>query len=150
MQTITGKQDSLGAVDEGSLVGDRMPSKYYYAILLVTAALSLWLRTGFPVFAIPLSPADDQLFIRTARYLQAGQWLGPYDNYTLAKGMGYPAFIVLAFWASVPLKIAEQVVYLVACAVTAGVVRKQAGSGLLGVILFALLAFNPVVWNLQL
>lgn len=142
--------DLPGTMENSSLARYRISSKYYYAFVILIAAFSIWIRTGFPVFAIPPSPADDQLFIRTARYLEAGQWLGPYDNLTLAKGTFYPLFIVLAFWTSVPLKIAEQVVYLVASAMTAGVVRKQVGSGLLGVILFALLAFNPVFWNLQL
>ncbi len=142
--------DLSGSKKNSSMARYRISSKCYYAVLFLVAALSLWIRTGFPVFAIPASPADDQLFIRTARYLEAGQWLGPYDNLTLAKGMFYPVFIVLAFWASVPLKIAEQIVYLFVSAMTAGVVRRQAGNSLLGVILFALLAFNPVFWNLQL
>jgi hypothetical protein len=149
-EAVTEKHDLSESIEDPSVARYQISSKPYYAAILLIAALSIWLRTGFPVFAIPASPGDNQLFIRTARYPQTGQWLGPYDNLTLAKGMLYPMFIIMAFWASVPLKIAEQVVYLVACAMTAGVVRKQVGSGLLDVILFALLAFNPVFWNLQL
>jgi hypothetical protein len=105
---------------------------------------------GFPVFAMPYMLHDDYLFIRLARHLEAGQWLGPYDNLTLAKGMFYPLFIVISFWTSVPLKIAEQGVYLVVSALTAGMVRRQASNSHLSLILFALLAFNPVPWNVSL
>ncbi len=129
---------------------DSMSSKGYYVVLLLIAAFSIWIRTGFPVFAMPYMLHDDDLFIRLARYLEAGQWLGPYDNLTLAKGMFYPLFIVIAFWTSVPLKIAEQGVYLVVSALTAGVIRRQASNSRLSLILFALLALNPVPWNVSL
>ena len=46
---------------------------------------------------------DDFLFVRQAYYLGAGAWLGPFDNLTLAKGMGYPAFILAAFVSGLPL-----------------------------------------------
>ena len=49
------------------------------------AVFSLWLRTGFPTHAISIAIYDDELFVRAARYLGAGEWLGPYDNLTLAE-----------------------------------------------------------------
>lgn len=126
---------------------DPMSSRKYYVILLFIAALSIWIRTGFPLYAWPEMRFDDDLFIRLARSLETGHWLGLYDNLTLAKGMFYPLFIVIAFWTSVPLKIAEQVVYLLASLLTAGMARRQTRDNRLSLILFALLAFNPVAWN---
>ena len=81
-------------------------------VCLGLAGVSLWLRSGLPVYAIGGAAHDDQLFIRLAYFLYRGQWLGPYDQLTLAKGMGYPIFILTAFGASVPLKVAEQGFYL--------------------------------------
>ncbi len=124
-----------------------MSPKTYYILLLLIAAFSLWIRTGFPVYALPYAKHDDGLFVKLARTLEAGHWLGLYDNLTLAKGMFYPLFIVIAFWTSVPLKIAEQVVYLAASGLTAGIVRRRLGGSYPSLILFGLLAFNPVVWN---
>lgn len=123
-----------------------MSSKRYWIIALFIAACSLWLRSGFPLTAMPVYKHDDQLFVRLGHFLAAGQWLGPYDNLTLAKGMFYPMFIAAAFWASIPLKIAEHLFYLAACGLTAGVVRRSAGN-MVSLVLFALLAFNPVLWN---
>ena len=77
-------------------------ARTYYTALVIISALSLWLRTGVPITAVPFSTYDDQLFFRTAKYLVEGQWLGPYDNLTLVKGMFYPFFVALAFWASIP------------------------------------------------
>ena len=126
-----------------------MSSKTYYILLLLIAAFSLWIRTGFPVYAIPNAAHDDGLFIRLARTLEEGHWLGLYNDLTLAKGMFYPLFIVVAFWTSVPLKIAEQVVYLVVSWLTTGMVRRRLGNRYPSLILFGLLAFNPVVWSLN-
>lgn len=125
-------------------------AKIYYPALLLLSALSVWIKTGFPVHALVKSPHDDQLFIRLAGYLRAGSWLGPYDNRTLAKGMFYPLFIALSHRLSVPLKVAEQVAYLAASAAAAGLVRKLTGSHRMALVLFVGLAFNPVLWHVEL
>jgi hypothetical protein len=126
------------------------PSRTCCVALLLISAFSLWLRTGFPVTAIAYARHDDALFVRLARFLESGHWLGPYDNLTLAKGMLYPLFVALSFWTSVPLKIAEQVVYLLASLLTANVVRHYARSDRLSLVLFGFLAFNPVAWDASL
>lgn len=123
-----------------------MNSKKYWIALLIVSAISLWLRSGFPVTALPYAKHDDQLFVRLAHYLATGHWLGPYDNLTLAKGPFYSMFMAVAFWAEVPLKMAEQFFYLLACTLTAWVLRRFAGNRV-SLILFTLLAFNPVMWN---
>jgi len=123
-----------------------MSSKRYWILLLLIAAFSLWLRSGFPLTAMPVYKHDDQLFVRLGHYLAAGQWLGPYDNLTLAKGIFYPMFIAAAFWTSIPLKIVEHILYLFVCGLTAGVARRFVGNAL-SLVMFALLAFNPVLWN---
>jgi hypothetical protein len=145
-----GEPAMSGAVEDVVVQKTSMPAKRYYAVMLAVAVISTWIRMGFPTYAISEASYDDQLFIRTAHYLAAGQWLGPYDSLTLAKGMFYPLFIALAFWASIPLKIAEHCVYLAACALTARVVRKQSGNDSLSLVLFVLLSFNPVFWNIHL
>jgi hypothetical protein len=112
------------------------------------ALFSLWLRTGFPVHAIPAARADDALFVALARHLVAGHWLGPFNNTTLVKGMFYPLFIAGAFAAGVPLKIAEQAVYLAAAALIAGLVRRlPAGRSWFAALVFCALALNPMMWT---
>ena len=119
----------------------------FWALWWLIAIFSLWLRTGFPTNAISFAIFDDELFIRGARYLGASEWLGPYDNLTLAKGMFYPFFILVAFLLAIPLNIAEQVVYLTASLLAARLVLRLTNDRKLSLVLFAALAFNPVVWN---
>jgi hypothetical protein len=127
-----------------------MSAKGYYVPLLLMAAFSLWLRSGILVHALSNYIFDDEMFIRLARSLKAGAWLGPYDKFTLAKGMFYPLFICVASFATIPLKVAEQALYLAASALTAGLVRRRLGNNHLALVLFAVLAFNPVLWTVDL
>lgn len=126
-----------------------MTSKSFAIWLIAISAISLWLRTGFPAYDIGDAAYDDMLFIKLAGYLGSGHWLGPYDKLTLAKGMFYPLFILLAFASAIPLKIAEQLAYLAASALAAAFVANRGGKRI-GLILFAALAFNPMLWSAAL
>lgn len=118
------------------------------AIALLSAA-SLALRAAFPVFAVGPAMYDDGHFVRLAEFLAAGQWLGPYDNLTLAKGAAYSAFLALNHALGLPLKITEHALYLACggalCAAIGAALRSRAAM----VACFALLAFNPVLWMPQ-
>ena len=117
---------------------------------LCLAACSLWLRAAVPVFAIGSAARDDRLFVRLAYHLGAGLWLGPYDQLTLAKGTAYPVFILAAFATRIPLKLAEQGLYLAASGVAAWLVARLTGSRVLPILLFGCLAFNPALWTTHL
>ena len=112
--------------------------------------VSLWLRAGFPVYAPGDSTYDDMLFMKLAGYLGSGHWLGPYNDLTLAKGMFYPLFVLVAFVSAIPLKIAEHIVYLMASLLLSRVVTGRSGNERLSIVLFASLAFNPVLWAASL
>ena len=106
---------------------------------------SLWIRTGFPAEVWAGAGADDLLFVRLARSLISGHWLGHFDELTLVKGVGYPSFIALSFALGVPLKVAETSVYLVVCGVSTFCVSRWARSYVVGSVLFVFLAFNPAL-----
>lgn len=116
----------------------------------LVAGASLWLRQGFATHAVAAAGFDDALFVRLAYSLGAGQWLGPFDRVTLAKGMGYPLFIALSAALSVPLKLAEQAIYLLVCALLAHALARRLRRPGAGFALFAALAFNPVLWHPEL
>ncbi len=116
-------------------------------VCILIVAFSLWLRNGFPVHAVASANTDDFLFIRLAAAVRRAHWLGAYDNLTLAKGPFFPGFIAVNSLFHTPLKITEQAVYLAASAALALAVFRLTRSHVLGVLLFAVLAFNPVLWT---
>src|SRR5271165_878817 len=126
------------------------PTVIYYAVLLLLAAFSLWMRGGFPVYLLSHAGYDDILFLRMAHYLKAGEWLGPYNQIVLTKGMFYSLFVCVVSFFAIPLKVAEQVAYLAAAAITAGLVRGRLRNNFVALVLFGALALNPVLWNDQL
>ena len=62
--------------------------------------------------------------------------------------MAYPAFIAAASGAGIPLKIAEQIAYLIAAAIVCLIVHRFTRSRWLAFLLFVGLAFNPVCLGL--
>lgn len=86
-------------------------------VLLVSVGILL-LRYQVPV-PIALSSVDDELFLRTARSITRGNWLGSYDQLTLVKGSGYSFFIAFCHSVALPLKVGEQLTYLLAGACVA-------------------------------
>lgn len=105
---------------------------------------------GSPVHAKGSSGLDDALFIRLAQSLQAGLWLGPYDNTTLAKGMAYPLFIATTSFLAIPLRVAEHGLYLAVAALTASFLQSRTRSPWLGLLTFTILALNPALWSFDL
>jgi hypothetical protein len=106
---------------------------------------------------VPITPyggrVDDFLFVRGATFLARGQWLGPFDQLTLAKGPAYPVFIALLYRLDVALKVGEQLTYLSAAAALAGcvwVVTRRRGVALVAYIVLALDPVNFSTYNSQI
>ena len=107
----------------------------------------LWLVSAQTIFAIGFADYDDALFIRLANFLAHGEWLGPYDHFTLAKSPMYPLFIAATYLVHVPLFTAQQLLYAAACGWLVAAVRPLVPNRPLRFGLFAVLLFNPVTYD---
>lgn len=119
---------------------------WFWAAVALTL-LKLWLTRGLDVYALGGADHDDALFVRLAQHLVRGEWLGPYDQLTLAKGPAYPLFIAAAFWAGLPLFLAQQLLYTGASAALVRAVRPALASAAGRFGLFALLLINPMSYD---
>jgi hypothetical protein len=108
-----------------------------------TTVVSLILRLNAPLVLQTDWHADDALFTEHASYLLSGQWLGPYNLWTVAKGPGYPLFIAAVYKAHLLLVLAQHLVHLVAAAAMATAVARIARSRSLGVVIYCVLALDP-------
>ena len=112
-----------------------------------TATFSLWMRAGLPIHVIEDAPYDDGLFIKLAKSISDGRWLGTYDNATLVKGAFYSIFVAATHMAYVPIKIAEQAVFIGASFIVSIVLSARVRHGrVFGTLLFVFLCANPVLW----
>jgi len=104
--------------------------------------LKIWLTRGQPLFAIGGATHDDRLFIELTGHLLNGEWLGAYDQLTLAKGPFFSIFMAANFWLGLPLGLTQQIAYAIACAVLVYALRPWLRQGV-----FALLAYSLLLWN---
>lgn len=84
--------------------------------LAIGLGLLRWiLGSGIPIFAIQRSMHDDALFLSLAQQIASGNWLGPYDRLTLAKGPFYPMWLAATARLGLPLIASQQILYVLAC-----------------------------------
>lgn len=118
-------------------------------IAVALAVIKLALLRAQPIYAIGNAIHDDQLFLKLARFIADGQWLGPYDNLTLAKGPVYPAFVALNHYLGLPLRFTEELVYIGACALAVRALRPLALANWARLLIFATLLVNPLTYEGQ-
>lgn len=122
-------------------------SRNHFLLLAAIFLASLVIRAAFPITAYGNAIHDDRLFVEMSSSLGNFHWLGPYNEFTLAKGAAYSVFLLLNRITGLPLKVTEHFAHLSVAlffALTvANVLRSRAG----GTVCFLVLAMNPVVWN---
>ena len=122
-------------------------SRLWLSAALFLVIAKIWLVSGQTVYAIGGSIHDDKLFVSLAEHIINGRWLGPYDQFTLAKGPLYSFFIAANFWLGLPILVSHQLLYLVACATLTVAFRPWLQTAAQRFVLFAVLALNPMSWD---
>lgn len=122
-------------------------ARFWLASAILLTAAKIWLTQALSVAAIGGAIHDDVLFLRLAEQILHGRWLGPYDQFTLAKGPAFPVWIALVFQAGLPLLLAQQIAYAAACGLMVLALRPWlAGNGAAfgG---YAVLLLNPMSFD---
>jgi hypothetical protein len=105
--------------------------------------LKLWLVSAQPILAIGWAGHDDRLFLTLAQNLLNGDWLGQYNELTLAKGCFYPIWIALASLSGIPLLLSQHLLYLLAVLAFVLAIRPIGIPRWRLLLLAAVLWFNP-------
>jgi len=116
---------------------------WIWAAIGLTIA-KLWLTRGQTIFAIGTAEHDDRLFLKLADAIVGGEWLGPYNQLTLAKGAFYSLWIAFVFLAGLPLAFAQQLAYAGACALLVRALAPLVPGGSARLAAYALLLWNPM------
>jgi hypothetical protein len=119
----------------------------WWLIGLGLAGYKLSLLRSQHIYAIGNAHHDEALFMKLAGHIVRGEWLGPYDQFTLSKGPAYPIFIAMNFWTGLPLALTQQLLYLVACLIAVWALAPiiKWGGARLAVLL--LLFYNPLTYE---
>ena len=112
----------------------------------LAALASITLRALIPPLALELRQ-DDGLAVAIANSLERGEWLGRFDNRTLAKGPGYPFFLDVTHAVGLPPTVGTQLVYLAGSAILAFGLWLWIRSAPPSAALFIVLALNPAMFG---
>ena len=113
-----------------------------YVIALTSFYTIVLAHTPITVHAI--APHDDGLFMRLGWYLSQGNWLGPFNQFTLMKGPGYPAFLALTHWLGISVSLAHALFHCAAITFFVVVAHRFVSSLWLSGLLLALLLWHPI------
>ena len=116
--------------------------KVFWWCCTVAIATKLWLVGGHDLIG-KYRIYDDFLFLELSQHLLHGNWLGPLHYRTLIKGPGYPLFIAGSYWLGIPLLLAQQLLYVLACTTVVLALSKIVKSRVILYCAFLLLLFNP-------
>lgn len=126
--------------------GPAADRRWCWAAVALTA-LKLWLTAAQPIFAIGPSGFDDALFLQLAESIGRGEWLGTYNQLTLAKGPFYSLWTAGAHLLGLPLFLSQHLLYAGACAALVGACRPALASAAGRFGLYALLLWNPMTFD---
>lgn len=122
-------------------------NRLWLAAALSLTFLKFWLSRGQGVYAIGEAGYDDRLFVELAQHLVRGEWLGPYNELTLAKGPFYSLFIAASFLIGVPLFLAQHLFYAAACGLFVRALRPAVTAAGARLAIYALLLWNPMTYD---
>jgi len=120
----------------------RFSPRWAYFLL---GALHIVLALNMPMTLLGNVKTDDALFWAHARSILDGEWLGPYDSMTLAKGPGFSFFLVINYVLAAPVTLSLAVFWLGACGFACATLRKLGTGRWATLALFALLLLHPAV-----
>lgn len=126
----------------------RIPREIPWAVAYaVSIVLYVGTMANVPLVAIPAAGHDDALFVRLALNMVKGDWLGPYNNLTLAKGAFYPLWIAGTWIAGLPLLVTQGLAYALGCLLLARGLRPWLRSEAVTFLVFLVLLLNPAVYG---
>lgn len=127
-----------------------LPRGLIWAYTAALCLLYIFVAVHTPLGVLADATHDDGLFISLGRHLANGDWLGPFSQYTLAKGPGYPLFLALSNWLGTPISLSQALLHCVAVAFFVIVAHRFIRSIVLSGLLFTLLLWHPAVLSFHL
>lgn len=125
-------------------------SDYIWLLIAAGAAvlrIGMMMRT--PIYALADYRHDDLLLVNLARYLQEGEWLGPYNNLTLVKGISFPVFLALCNRFCIPYLFGMGIFYTAAVILFVAAVREQIPNRWVQLGIYLFLLYSPAMLSVD-
>ena len=115
-------------------------------VIISLFILKLWIVSVQPI-QIKGYTHDDWLFVRGAKSIVEGNWLGEYDDMTLSKGVTGYLFIAIVYRIGISYLLAQQILYFLACISMIQVLKHVIHKKFVLLLCYILLLFNPISYS---
>jgi hypothetical protein len=115
--------------------------------VLGVCLLYVFTRVNTPITVLVPAGHDDGLYMAIGRHLAEGRWLGPYDQFTLLKGPGYPLFLAAGHLLGLPVSLSHAIFHCIAVVFFVAACRPLLKSDFWCAVLFVLLLWEPVLYT---
>jgi len=119
---------------------------FVFGILIISRLI---LSIRLPSYIKSNMPHDDGWLVSHAVHILKGDWLGPYDQYTLIKGAFSPMLMALSAKIGVSFSGFNSALYCLACVVFVVAIRPIIKNPWLQILLLSILLFNPIPYALE-
>ena len=127
-----------------------LPRPLIVSYVVASVFLYTFIKTHTPLAVNTGAPHDDTLFMRLGWNLASGRWLGQYNEFTLLKGPGYPAFLAVGNWLGISVSMATALFHCLAVTLLVVICHRFVKSILLSGLMFTLLLWHPVSLSVYL
>ena len=118
--------------------------KYLPIIMLLFTVFRILAGLRIPYMFLADQRYDDRMLFENAYDLLSGVWLGSYDSYTLAKGIGYPLFLVLAKKLCLPYSVLLSLLQAAGAWLFVRALSVRLRNPYVNTLLYLLLLFSPI------
>jgi hypothetical protein len=115
-------------------------------LFFVFSVAYLVLAMNLPVSIYTGAVHDSALYWGNAFQIVSGNWLGAYNQMTLAKGPGFPLFLAANAVLGIPVTLLIALLYLFACWLIANTLRALGLNKYLVLIIFVVILFHPALF----
>lgn len=127
--------------------------KWTYLLPVIIISLLVFIRLALssrlPPYIISSGVHDDAWCTTRAMYLLEGQWMGPYDQYTLIKGVFAPLLMACSKLIGFSYMDICTYLYCFSCCIFIVALSPVIKSWFLRILIFTVLLFNPITYAME-
>ena len=121
--------------------------KIIASVLILLTIFRIFLALKLPLHIQADAVYDDQLFIKYAKDLLAFNWLGSFDQLSLAKGCSFAIFLALNYFIGIPYSFSLITIYILSLIVLCLALSKIIKSKAFLTILYIFLLYFPIMFH---
>ena len=117
--------------------------------LIVVSVLKQLLVYNLPIVANVALGVDDMLMIDITNNLINGNWVGPYSDIIISKGLTFPLLLAFCYFIKIDYITMMTLLYTLACLIFIYVLSKKIKNKLLLFIIYTVTLFVPIMYSYQ-